>query len=667
MKKLTLQTLTLTNFKGQSFTLETHGKNVDVFGQNATGKTTLYDALCWLLFGKDSDFKTDFEIKNLYVDGTCEHNLNHEVNGLFRWDGKVIELKKIYSEIWTKKRGSASKEMTGHTTDHFIDAVPVNKKDFQAYIQEIATEEQFKLLTSPFYFAEKMKWQDRRGLVMSLCGDVSDNDVMAGDSKFNPLTAILNGRKIDDHKKVIAARRKELNDFLEKIPIRIDEVVKGMPDISGINHLAEIDKVNKWSVELDQIESQISALRNNGAMAELQKDLALAEVELITAESVVTEKHNSDRRTTQDRLNKLKNDLAVMDAKIQQNVFEIGRRKEDKVFLESVIGGLKAEWFALKAGDTEFKASVKKGECTCAACGDVHNIPAEKLASIIALHNENLSNDLASNERIGKAKKQMLIDVENKIVSMGNANTVISQDELPVIEEISRIEASLHDPDASLLKMIIDNSAPVSEAREKVALINNRIQMEKEGVQDNSKVVELSEKAGQLKTDIENSRQKISLVELSIKAQDRKKELEAEQLQVAAEFEKLEGELFLIDEFTRSKVAKLEDKINGMFSMARFKMFSEQINGGLSECCEVTYNGVPFTTSLNNGARINVGLDIINTISKAHGLSLPVFIDNAESVTELFSVDAQVIRLIVSADDKVLRVEAATDDMQKAA
>jgi DNA repair exonuclease SbcCD ATPase subunit len=250
MKKLTLQTLTISNFKGLSFTLETHGKNVDVFGQNATGKTTLYDALCWLLFGKDSDFKTDFEIKTLHADGTCEHNLNHEVKGLFRWDGKIIELKKIYAEIWTKRRGSSSKEMTGHTTDHFIDAVPVNKKDFQAYIQEIATEEQFKLLTSPFYFAEKMKWQDRRALVMSLLPEISDDDIISSDPDLNRLKDILQGRKIENHKKVVAARRKELNDFLEKIPVRIDEVVKGMPDISGINHLAEIDKVNKWAVEL---------------------------------------------------------------------------------------------------------------------------------------------------------------------------------------------------------------------------------------------------------------------------------------------------------------------------------------------------------------------------------------------------------------------------------
>jgi hypothetical protein len=657
MKKLTLKTLTLTNFKGQNLTLETNGNHADVFGDNATGKTTLYDALCWLLFNKDSDFKTDFEIKTLHEDGTCEHNLNHEVKGLFKWDGKVIELRKVYAEIWTKRRGSSSKEFTGHTTDHFIDSVPVSKKDFQSYIQGVSTEEQFKLLTSPFYFSEKMKWQDRRALLMSLVGDITDEDVIAADSDLSRLNDILHGRKLDDHKKVIAAKRREINDQLEKIPTRIDEVVKGMPDIAGINHLSEIEKVNKWSIQVDDLQSKISALKNNGALAELQKDLATADTQLIAAINTVTEKHNADRRVSQGKLDGLKNTLSGLDAKVQNNVFEIGRQQESITFLDSVLGGLKAEWYELKAKDKEFKESITKGQCTCSACGDIHNIPAEKLESIISLHNETQSVVLAANESTGKAKRKQVDDIKVKISSLKNANSMMEPDQVALIEEISRLEESLNDPGGVIVQMIIDSSEEVKEAREKVELISSRIQMEKDGVQDDSKIVELSEQVVSINGMIEEARQKINLVESSIKSQDRKKELEAEQKKIAAEFERLEEELFLMEEFTRAKVGMLEHNINEMFVMARFRMFENNINGGLQECCKVTFNGVPFESSLNNGARINVGLDIINTISKAHGLSLPIVVDNAESVTELLPVDTQVIRLIVSEQDKTLRVE----------
>ena len=187
-----------------------------------------------------------------------------------------------------------------------------------------------------------------------------------------------------------------------------------------------------------------------------------------------------------------------------------------------------------------------------------------------------------------------------------------------------------------------------------------RLKVEIEKPQDGSGSAEIVELQGAVilyKLSITESQNKIATVEAAQKATDRKAELEAEEKVMAAEFEKLESELFLMENFTRAKVAMLEGKINGMFSMARFKLFADQINGGLTECCSVTYNGVPFETSLNTGARINVGIDIINTIIKSQGLSLPICIDNSESVTKLVPVDAQVIQLIVSEPDKTLRVE----------
>ena len=106
-----------------------------------------------------------------------------------------------------------------------------------------------------------------------------------------------------------------------------------------------------------------------------------------------------------------------------------------------------------------------------------------------------------------------------------------------------------------------------------------------------------------------------------------------------------------------TKVDMLTDRINSKFKYARFKLFEPQINGGLQECCETTFEGVPYSTGLNNAARINVGLDIINTLSKHYGLHAPIFIDNAESVTKFIDTDSQIVSLIVSEQDKKLRVE----------
>jgi len=134
------------------------------------------------------------------------------------------------------------------------------------------------------------------------------------------------------------------------------------------------------------------------------------------------------------------------------------------------------------------------------------------------------------------------------------------------------------------------------------------------------------------------------------------KELTDQERKLSAEFEDLERQLYLTEQFIRTKVKMLEEKINSKFKVARFKLFEEQINDGLRETCVVTVNGVPYP-SMNNAARINVGLDICNTLSDHFKKSLPVFIDNAEAVSKLLPTAAQQIRLTVSAKDKTLRIQ----------
>ncbi|EMF46299.1 ATPase involved in DNA repair, phage associated [Planococcus halocryophilus Or1] len=138
---------------------------------------------------------------------------------------------------------------------------------------------------------------------------------------------------------------------------------------------------------------------------------------------------------------------------------------------------------------------------------------------------------------------------------------------------------------------------------------------------------------------------------------ERIQELMDQEEQLAAEYEKLEHHLFLSEEFIRAKVNILEEKINAKFKYARFRLFETQINGGLQEVCETTFQGVPYGSGLNNAAKINIGLDIINTLSEFHGIQAPIFVDNAEAVTQLAETDSQLISLIVSEKDKSLRIE----------
>jgi chromosome segregation ATPase len=143
----------------------------------------------------------------------------------------------------------------------------------------------------------------------------------------------------------------------------------------------------------------------------------------------------------------------------------------------------------------------------------------------------------------------------------------------------------------------------------------------------------------------------------AVKQQTEKRiaELKADAKNAAEALESIEAMLYTIEQFTRHKAKFVEESINELFRIATFRLFREQANGGLEERCDAQHDGVPFL-GLNNGMKVNVGIDIINALSRHYGVTVPLFVDNAEAVTRLEPCSAQVIRLVVSENDKELRI-----------
>ena len=147
----------------------------------------------------------------------------------------------------------------------------------------------------------------------------------------------------------------------------------------------------------------------------------------------------------------------------------------------------------------------------------------------------------------------------------------------------------------------------------------------------------------------------ISKQDLLDYSKKRVEELREDARNAAECLEAIEKMLFLMDEYSRYKTRFVEDSINGLFRIARFRLFREQSNGGVEDRCDVVYDGIPYI-SVNNGMKINLGIDIIKTLSVAYGVRVPLFVDNAESVTKLEACGSQIIRLVVSENDKEMRV-----------
>jgi len=652
-----LLALRLRNFKGvRQFELQPDGWDVTVFGDNGTGKTTLADAFMWLLFGKDSQNRADFEVKTLGPDGQPIHNLEHEVEAVLRLDdGREVTLRKVYREKWTRKRGSAVAEFTGHTVDHYIDGVPTKQSDYSEFIDRIAPEKVFRLLTDPLYFNTQLHWQERRRILLEACGDVSDQDVIAADSRLAPLPDILKGRSVDDHRKVVMARRAEINRELDRIPVRIDEVRRGLPELPASDRADVEARLAELRSRRQELSEELVRVESGGQTAELQRQLAEVQAELRAAGLRAQEAASAAVAEDKRRLRELEDQLDAALRRMSRLDADQRQAEAEAAELERRIAAKRQEWHEVNSLQYAGPPPAEVAD-SCPACGQA--LPADQVEAAraraqadyearLARFNETKAAELERIQQEGKALRAQLDETRTGIerrtaeIQQARAEAATLQQQVEELRQrIAHVQPALDTPEMRRL-------------RERERDLTTQITLLRQSVAD---------RLAELRGDIRSLDDQIRAVEGSLARFDQHEqglariaELEAEERRLAAEFEELERQLHLMDLFVQAKVRLLTDRINAKFQFARFQLLRTLVNGGVEECCETTYNGVPYQ-SLNHGARLNVGLDIINTLAQHYGFAPPVWIDNAESVTNILPTRGQQIRLVVSAGDRTLRV-----------
>lgn len=649
MKNVRINRLKLFNFKGlKDFTLEVGGTDIKVFGDNATGKTTIFDGFLWLLFDKDSQNKKDFSIKTL-ENGKAKPMLDHEVECELTVDNQPMTLRKVYREKWTKTRGSNTKEFSGHETDYFIDGTPLKKSEYNKRIEAIMNEEVFKLLTSPTYFNEQVKWQDRREILLRVCGEVSNMEIFQSNNELKGLELILKGKSLEDFRKTINARRKKINEELEMIPVRVDEITKSIPE--GDGNLPELQaEVKQLDTEIEDLQAQVSVIKNGNAILTKEGELQKAENALQSVKRDLESGSKEEVYRLRAKLQEEQSNLQTFQSRKRAAESQLQFNRDNVQRIELSLMDLRNRW--TERNKETFTHEV---ECECPTCGQ--ELPEEKVAAAkekaVAQFNAWKSEDLRRLKQEGEQRGTEQKKYKNEI------------DRLQ--KEIDSLEGSIADKQKAIaklteeLKTAENDVRDVSESEEYQKILELKetllgdISDLKERAED--AIASISEDITELKSKRAALNAEIAVYANVTNLKERIQELTDQEELLAAEHEKLEHQLFLTDEFIRAKVKIMEEKINAKFKYARFKLFETQINGGLQEVCETTFGGVPYGSGLNNAARINVGLDIINTLSEYNGIQAPIFVDNAEAVTKLINTDSQLISLIVSEADKQLRVE----------
>lgn len=646
--------LELKNFKGiKQLKFEFEDETI-ITGDNATGKTTIFDAFNYLFFGKNSENRKDFEIQTLDENNNIIHNQELYVQGIINVDGNIKKLKRCLNEKWQKPRGQAFKELKGTVTTYEIDDIPVKLKEFQSFIDSLIDEDIFKMVTNPFQF-NSINWVKRREILLDIIGNVDDNLIIDSNKELDKLKELLTDG-VENLQKRTQYSIKKLKEQVKSIPYRIDECYNSITEINieelksnkeriekEINNIdielnssnSQNTAQNKLEIELLDISNKISIERNK-ALNLVQKANNDRLKKLNEKESQYNE-FNYDIKNIENSVKYLTNDLEKTRKSIEVNSF---KRKE----LLEQYHNCNEEVFKFD-NDLSY----------CKACGreyDLNKVEEIK-ANALKKFNEYKEKTLAAIVKDGKFYAELLknnIETEAQLI-----NDIEDLNKRKSIIQVHLVQAKLEYEELKSISSIIavDPTELELELNNRKSEIENKLKDLKNNEVDNSDLI-FRKKI--LKGDLDNCNKKLGLEDKNKELQKRIDQLNIEERDLQNNIAELEGHLYLCDEFIRTKVNLLEERINSIFEgQVQFKLFKNLVNGGLEECCETLINGVPFTDA-NYAAKVNAGLSIINTLCKYYHVNAPIFVDNCESINDIIVTESQIIKLKVS-NDKIMKVE----------
>lgn len=643
MINVSIKSVSLENFKGaKNVVCNFDGVNTVIKGANATGKTTIFDGVWWVLFNKDSFGNEKFSIRPLDKNGQPIHNLEIKVTVVLVVNGREMELCKVQKEKWVKKRGSETTELQGNENVYTIDGYPKTERDYKLAVSDLISEDVFKMLTSSTYFTS-LKWKEQRDILMRFVSEVNDYDLASQQEKFAPLLdELLKAPSLDDIRAKIQKALSEWKREQSEIPVRIDEAEKTKVDVD----VAELELGKKAVLELikGNQEKQNDVAKQYSEHEKLSDGILDLKFKLGDMERNANAKNNAKRMELNEEIMNLNSEadsvirnisskkmlLDALNKNIQNSQTKIAQQREkwteenNRVFDDSslVCSYCKQEY-------PQHKKDELRAEF------DAHK--AARLKAITEQGNalkKQIDSDKAETERINKeieTDESKLAEIQQKIF---DAEKILA--ELP-----SSIDISQTDEYKEMESQIAEKEAEMQKLNSADAIRR-----------------ELLEEASKLQGELSQFERQIAKAEQNVEIDERISQLQIKQREVAQKVADQEKMLYLLEEFVRFKMDKVSSEINSKFDGINFILFNSQINGGLKETCECMVDGVSYGT-LNNGHRIIAGLQIIKALQKLYEVQMPVFVDNSEAINNfnLPQMDSQLILLKVT-DDKVLKILA---------
>lgn len=656
MKKIIFKSLSLLNFKGIRNLHVSFGENLTVIsGRNAAGKTSIADAIMWVLFDVGYD-GNKLEPKTFDKNHEIIKEIPHEAELTLLVDGDQIVLKRSLSDAWKGDKCT-------NTYKYYVDGDVTTAGDFKKVVESICPDSVFRLISSATNFCS-LPWQKQRELLESLADQYTSQDITKGDERFDFVVEELKKKTIADLIHHIKYKRKEVQKQLDSVPVRLAELNKSMPEAQDWDALsAEKTKLNYKLVELA---NKMQTIRIGGA-EKVRYDGILKKIEFAEkrkrnmeqgAMNLATEqatKHQSDVITANIAVKKAQSLVDDLKATMRGYTESEIHAKDKKEECERKVVDINNRLDELSKSRWSWNAE----DGICPHCGQP--LPAEDVERIKKeskdRFNERKSNASKKIQEEFNGIQQEYTDAKNILEKLDNdrmvttnqlvnANKTLKEAEFKklevdaekpktyeqilaekeeyqqVVKEIADLQAELNKPSASSdenAKML----AELEKEREPIGIRYNEVLELLATKETYDRISELIEKAKQDKESYQN------------------------------QLDELDEKLDLANEYNKKSCQLLEENVNGHFSYVKWSMFTQDLDGNMKPYCECYHDGVPYSR-LNGAAKVNAGIDIANTFSRFYQVSAPMVLDECESVNDpIYSGDQQQIRLKVTTDDKL--------------
>lgn len=644
------------NFRGLvNFEANLEGRSVRIAGANGLGKSSVADAITWVLFGKDSRRRTAFPIDPVDDAGRIIHHLDVSVELELLIDDQLTTLRRRRSEKWVQKRGMTTEQLDGHQTTCYIDGRPLPASDFSSHVDTIVKEELFRALTTPDYFPSLPMDQQYR-LLVKIVGTRTLAEIAAKDEEALKVVDELGQRSIDQYRQGLSYDLQRTRKEQELIPVRLSEVqgfieqvkAKGADGKTAQRHAKGIEeKLRQVTQEIDSIAGVVRAenARYNDQRAYIQQ---LRQQRAAIEDRI--EKQNREARTLhQSLVCKAKEEMEATEERHTAAKTMLGLHERRLKDLEQQLEDFRRRWEEVERLSFSWNAE----EAVCPTCGQP--LPQDQADQ------KRVEAEMRFNER--KMKQQDALDEEGKKLAASKQR--LQDLSAAAREEMATAERLMPEARERLSKA---EAEPIEQADYHDAADWQRLSSE---IDQRMKELEQTTQAQEppqlaaLRTEEQAYRKELRLLEQTIDRSKqideyvrREKELQKQRTTLSGDIARMQTRLEAAERLQLMEANDLQKRVNDLFPSVRFRLSRELLNGREVGHCELSVDGVPYS-GLSTSERINAGLELINALARHYNIVAPIVIDNAEAVNKVAPTLGQQILLEVSPAKK-LNVEQIT-------